>query len=67
MLGLPATGRLGTNGATEFSLKQGIPGNTATTGPASQQLPVWARICARANFNTGTNLYTGALHAGALL
>lgn len=31
---LPATGGLGTDGATEFTLKEGIPGNTATTGPA---------------------------------
>lgn len=31
---LPATGGLGTNRATKFALKKGIPGNTATTGPA---------------------------------
>lgn len=30
---LPATGGLGTNGATEFALKEGIAGNTPTTGP----------------------------------
>lgn len=68
---LPATGGLGTNGATELALKEGIQGNTSTTGPASWQLPICtctcACVCAWANFNTGTHLYTGALHTGALL
>jgi len=58
---LPATGGLCTNGATEFTLKEGIPGNTATTGPTPWQLPIWAHVSTRANFNTGTNLHTGAL------
>lgn len=64
---LPATGRLGTSWAAEFPLQEGIPRSTATTGPAPWQLPIWAQVCTRTNFNTGPNLHTGALHTGALL
>lgn len=64
---LPATGGLGTNGATELALKEGIPRRMPTTGPAPRQLSVWAHDTTGANFNAWANFHTGALHTGALL
>lgn len=48
---LPAAGRLSTNGATEFALKQSIPGNWSSAGAAAGQLPVRTRVRTRTHFN----------------
>lgn len=62
----PAAGGLSADSAAEFTLDGGVPSNAAATGLTPRQLPVCTSISARANFNTGPNLHTGALHTGPL-